>query len=167
MDDHTRRAFERLSDRLGETESRLNTLWNTYHAEQRTADRARQRAYAELDAWIVEVQLLQGGQRNHEHRLKQLESEQHVQSQSERIMAAVQAATDVFTDVLFALLPDDRAPMKARFAKALGDLFTEVISGSTVMASGVVVALDKDIKGVAKRVTELEERQVGGGDGNA
>ena len=60
MDEQTRR----LADRLSELESRLSTLWNYYHQELRTAGIARDRMYAELDAWIAEVRLLQASQRH-------------------------------------------------------------------------------------------------------
>jgi hypothetical protein len=90
---------------------------------------------------------------------------QSQESQSERIFRKVNELTAAFAEVLFEMLPPDRQPLKDRFTKALGDLLAEVIGGSTVMAAGVVVALDKRVgeagrKAGGRRWQPLSENQL-------
>jgi hypothetical protein len=105
---------------------------------------------SELDALtVIEVDLL---------KLAVRALEQHMSDTNEiperAHLPQGQRADGCFADVLFEMLPPDRQPLKERFTKSLGDLLAEVIGGSTTMAAGVVVALDK-------RIGRLEEKQVG------
>lgn len=162
MDDQTRRLY----DRLVEIESRLNTLWDVYHAEQRTAGRARDRVYAELDAWIVEVQLLQAGQRRLDERLQRLEmtNEQRAELMTNDLTRATAALVRL-------CWPDnERAPA------IVDDFLAELLGRATALSSGAVVAvhtiaaaandaLAARVKVLEIDVAELKERVVGGADG--
>lgn len=155
MDAETLSAIERLATRLEAVQRDVagRVRWLSEHHEREWKDAAAWRTQwtTELDALILEVELLKSA-------VRALEQHMHDtnESQSERIYRKVNELTRAFADVLFELLPDERQSLKDRFTKSLGDLLAEVIGGSTTMAAGVVI-------GIEKRVTQLEEKQVGGG----
>jgi hypothetical protein len=150
MDAETQASIAQLTARLETVQrnaaERIRWLSEQHEAEWRDAAAWRSQWTAELDALELEVGLLK------------LTLEQYMsnpnESQHERIVRKVNELTAAFAEVFFEMLPPDRQPLKERFSKALGDLLAEVIGGSTVMAAGVVVSIDK-------RVTALEEKQVG------
>ena len=153
MDAETQAAIERLATRLEwvarDVQERVRWLSEHHEREWKDAAAWRTQWAAELDALIVEVGLLR------------VAMEQHVsdtnETQHERIYRTVNDLTAAFADVLFDLLPPEKQPLKVRFTTSLGNLLSEVLGGATVMAAGVVVSLDK-------RISALEERQVGSGD---
>lgn len=147
MDAETRLILEDL-------EARLSLLRNDLQWKIRDNAAWRSHWSAELDALIAEVALLTIAVRALEERTTMPDDQR---SQNERIREAVQAANDAFVEVLFELLPSDRQAIKERFRETLGTLWAEVIGGATTMAAGTVVALDK-------RITTLEEKQVGGNE---
>lgn len=143
-------ALARLTARLEwltkETAQQIRWMAERHEREWKDAAAWRTQWAAELDALEIELGLLRQA------------LEQHImadKSQNERIYDAVQAASNAWVDVLFEMLPADRQQFKPRFQTTMGTLWAEIIGGSTVMAAGAVVALDK-------RVTALEEKQVGG-----
>ncbi len=154
MDAETQAAIERLTARLeGVAKGAAERIrWLSEHHEREWKDAAAWRSQwaAELDALIVEVGLLKLAIRTLEQNMTTNPNE----TQHERIYRKVNELTASFAEVLFELLPPDRRPMQARFSAALGDLLAEVIGGATTMAAGVVVGIDR-------RVTALEEKQVG------
>lgn len=154
MDAETQAAFQQLADRLDavreDVAARIRWLSEHHEREWQNAVAWRSQWAAELDLLILEVDLLKAAVRA---------LEQYImagKSQNERILDAVQAASDAWVDVLFEMLPADRQPFKARFQTTMGTLWAEIIGGSTVMAAGVIVGIDE-------RVAKLE-KQVGMGD---
>lgn len=162
MDAETEAAIQQLTDRL-EREARdvaERVRWLTRRYEHEWKDAAAWRTHwsAELDALIAEVNMLKATVDSMEQRMSSQPDESQ-ETQSERLFRKINALIAVFAEILFEMLPPDRQPLKERFTKALGDLLTEVIGGAATMAAGTVVALDK-------RITKLEEKQVGD-DGRA
>jgi hypothetical protein len=153
MDAETQAAIERLATRLEAVHRDVagRVRWLSEHHEREWKDAAAWRTQwtTELDALILEVELLKSAVRALEQNMGDTN-----ESQSERIYRKVNELTRAFADVLFEMLPDERQPLKDRFTASLGDLLAEVIGGSTTMAAGVVVALNQ-------RMDKLEEKQVG------
>jgi hypothetical protein len=153
MDAETHTAIAQLATRLEQVArdvaERVRWYAEQHEREWKNAAAWRTHWTTELDALIIEVEIVKVAVRALEQHMSDTN-----ESQSERIYRKVNELTKAFADVLFEMLPEDRQPLKDRFSKTLGDLLAEVIGGSTVMAAGVVVALDK-------RMTRLEEKQVG------
>lgn len=161
MDAETEAAIKQLTDRLEvvaqDAAERIRWLARHHDREWKDAGAWRTQWTAELDALIAEVELLKVAVRalEQESTTTMTTPVSDQRSQNERIMAAVLAASNAFSDVLFDLLPPDRQPLKQSFQKALGNLWAEVLGGATTMAAGTVRVLDE-------RITALEEKQVGG-----
>lgn len=155
MDAETEAAIEQLAVRLEvvakDVWERIRWFASQHDREWKDAAAWRTQWTAELDALEVEVAVLTTAVRALEQHMTETNESQH-----ERIYRKVNALTAIFAEVLFELLPPERQPLKERFTTALGDLLAEVIGGSTTMAAGVVVALDK-------RIDALESKQVGDG----
>ena len=161
VDDQTRR----LTERLGEIESRLNTLWNIYHAELRTSGRARDRVYAELDALIAEVHVLQAALRGLQERLAQLEATMTNEQRSELMTHDLTRATAALVRLCW---PDnEKAPA------IVDDFLAELLGRTTALSAGTVVtvhtiaaaanaATNARLAAVETDVAELKERAVGG-----
>src|SRR3569832_481260 len=140
MDDEIRAAFAEVWRAIEHVRDWIRRVTESQEVDHKTNGRIRDRQYAEWDALIAEVELL----RTDVRRMERSMMPHAPDSQNERIRRAVDAATAAFTDVLFEMLPPDRAALKSRFQAALGNLFAEVIGGATVMAANAVagVALD-------------------------
>lgn len=151
MDAETHAAIATLAERLeavrADAAARIRWLSEQHEREWKNAARWRSNWTAELDALEIELGLIKDA-------VRALEQHMPEKSQNERIYEAVQAASNAWIDVLFEMLPPDRMPFKPRFQSTMGTLWAEILGGTTTLAAGAVVSLDK-------RLTKLEEKQVG------
>lgn len=149
MDAETHAAIERLAARLeavrADASARIRWLSEHHEHEWKNAAAWRSQWTTEVDALILEMQLLKAA-------VHTLEQSMPEKSQNERIYEAVQAASNAWIDVLFEMLPADRQHFKPRFQATMGTLWAEIIGGSTVMAAGAVTSLDKRITVLEKQV---------------